>query len=74
MARISIFSGFQTPPHPGSLGDIRTAGMAIILRIVSSGTYGFSHAYCVTFLSACAKMNALSLSFNRKKKENNKVP
>ena len=44
------------------MGDIRTAGMAIILRIVSSGTTGFSHAYCVTFLSACAKMNALSLS------------
>ena len=57
-------------PH---FGDIRTAGMAIILRIVSSGTTGFLHAYCVTFLSACAKMNAFSLSIE-KKKETNKIP
>ena len=34
VARISIFSDFQTPPHQGSLVDIRTAGMAIKLRIV----------------------------------------
>ena len=55
---------FSDPTPSRIFRDIRTAGMAIILRIVSSGTTGFSYAYCVPFLSVCAKMNALSLSLS----------